>query len=312
MASNEEYIRKNKVVIVDDDKNTKLHYAAALGNLEEIEKIVAKKQKLDPENYLGWTPLMMAVRNSNAKAVDLLLSHGADTTKQNKFGMSVFLMSVASGDLDMVERLLNHLLWGGVSRQVLEKTLSPLSLAILFGHERILKYLLERRFDPNAATPLTAITPAMFAVAVANNKAMKRLLLYNADTSLKNCLGKTASDIAQTRHKKIDIAPTKQAPNLPVFVISPHTPNSPVFQVAPNFGHLRKSSNTLTPNTPNFLCANITPIAPMGPQMMPQVFFPPNFSLSNFASPMGAYDSSNHSFFNATMTPSTMFFSPFA
>ena len=74
------------MVIIDDDKNTKLHYAAALGNLEEIDKIIASKQKLDPENYLGWTPLMMAIRNANALAVDTLLIKGADATKKNKFG----------------------------------------------------------------------------------------------------------------------------------------------------------------------------------------------------------------------------------
>ncbi|XP_008193696.3 ankyrin repeat and SAM domain-containing protein 6 [Tribolium castaneum] len=321
MASNEEFIRKNKVVVVDDDKNTKLHYAAALGNLEEIEKIVAKKQKLDPENYLGWTPLMMAVRNANAKAVDLLLCHGADTSKKNNFGMNVFAMSVASGDLDMVERLLNHLLCGGVSRQSLQKTLSPVSLALLFGHDHIFKYLLERHFEPNAATPFTAITPVMFAAALANNKAMKKLMLLNADVSAKNYLGKTVFDIEQTRHRKIDIAPKKQQPNVPFIVISPHATNSPVFQLTqnyPNFaptsgeGHLRKSSNTLTPSAPNLLCANVTPIAPITtPQMMPQMFFPPNFSPSNFATPVGAFDSSNHSFLNATLTPSTMFFSPF-
>lgn len=91
MASNEEYIRRNKVIIVDDDKNTKLHYAAALGNIEEIDKIVAKKQKLDPENYLGWTPLMMAIRHSNSMAMDILLNNGADASKKNKFGEKIFL-----------------------------------------------------------------------------------------------------------------------------------------------------------------------------------------------------------------------------
>ncbi|KAJ3639269.1 hypothetical protein Zmor_002634 [Zophobas morio] len=80
MSSNEDFIRKNKVVIIDDDKNTTLHYAAALGNLEEIHKIIGSKQKLDPENYLGWTPLMMAVRNVNGLGVNILLLKGADAT----------------------------------------------------------------------------------------------------------------------------------------------------------------------------------------------------------------------------------------
>lgn len=84
-TSNEEYIKKNKILIVDDDKNTRLHYACALNNLAEVEKQVATRQKLDPENYLGWTPLMMAVKNCNAPVVDYLLASGADATKKNKF-----------------------------------------------------------------------------------------------------------------------------------------------------------------------------------------------------------------------------------
>ena len=82
------YKKINKTVIIDDDQNTKLHYAAALDNVEEINKIIASKQKLDPENYLGWTPLMMAIRNENASAVDTLLLHGANPIKKNKFGES--------------------------------------------------------------------------------------------------------------------------------------------------------------------------------------------------------------------------------
>jgi ankyrin repeat protein len=159
MTSNEEYIRRNKVVIIDDDKNTRLHYAAALDNVAEIEKIVATKQKLDPENYLGWTPLMMAVRNANPDAINLLLKHGADATKKNKFGMNVFLISVTCGHLEIVDQILNHLLCGGISRRSLQKTFSPVALAILFGQAHIFKYLLERSFDPNATTPLTGCVP---------------------------------------------------------------------------------------------------------------------------------------------------------
>ncbi|EEZ99926.1 ankyrin repeat and SAM domain-containing protein 6 [Tribolium castaneum] len=311
-GSNEAFIRKNKVVTVDEDENTNLHYAAALDNLDKIEKIVAKKQNIDPENALGWTPLMMAVRNSNLKAVGLLLSHGADPRKQNKFGMNVFLMSVASGHLDMVERLLKHLLWEGTSRQKLQKTLSPLSLALLFGHDHIFKYLLERRFDPNAATPLTLITPAMFAAALANNKATKKLLRFKADLTLKNYGGKTASDIAQAK-QKFCIAPKKQEQQ-PLIAMSPHTANSPVFSNFENFagrGRLLRNSSNITPNPSiPMLCANVAPIAPVVPHMMPQMIFPPKFLPNNFTSPMGVFHS-NFGFLNVAMIPPVTYFSPY-
>ncbi|KAJ3656151.1 hypothetical protein Zmor_015248 [Zophobas morio] len=304
MSSNEEFIRKNKVVIIDDDKNTKLHYAAALGNLEEIDKIIASKQKLDPENYLGWTPLMMAIRNANALAVDTLLIKGADATKKNKFGINAFLISVTCGDIVVVEKLLNHLLTGGVSRQSLQRLFSPVSLAILYGHNHIFKYLLERSFDPNAAAPLTGITPLMFAAALGKEKLITKLLNFKANIHKKNHLGKTAVDIAHTRHNSVEtnFDKTKARPQ-PLIIITSHNQNSPHLQLTPYPEAMgRKSSNT---RTPSMVC---TPrITPITPQFMPQMFFGSNFTPSQFISP--GPPMAYHSFLNAAVTPSN-FVSP--
>ncbi|KAJ8977503.1 hypothetical protein NQ317_017121 [Molorchus minor] len=166
MTENEENVkRKKNPVITDDDKNTKMHYFAAEGNISELTEEIKIYQKIDPENYLGWTPLLMACRNGHKAAVNLLLQHHADATKKNKFGMSVFLVSIASGDLELVHQILQHLLCGGVSRQSLQHIFSPISLAILFCHQHILQYLISQNFAINIATHITGVTPIMFAAA---------------------------------------------------------------------------------------------------------------------------------------------------
>ncbi|KAJ3649617.1 hypothetical protein Zmor_021348 [Zophobas morio] len=244
MSSNEEFIRKNKVVIIDDDKNTKLQYAAAL----------------------GWTPLMMAIRNANALAVDTLLLKGADAANKNKFGINAFLISVTCGDIVVVEKLLNHLLTGGGSRQSLQRLISPVSLAILYEHNHIFKYLLERSFDPNAAAPLT---------------------------------GKTAVDIVHTRHNSVETNFDKTKPRpQPLIIITFHNQNSPHLQLTPYPEPMgRKSSNT---GTPNMMC---TPrITPITSQLMPQKFFGSNFTPSQFINPDPPI--TYHSFLNAAVTPS--------
>lgn len=71
---------------VDDDKNTDLHYAAALGNEVEVLELIEDGHDVDPVNYLGWTPLLMATRNGHLKAVQYLIEFRADSTKQNLFG----------------------------------------------------------------------------------------------------------------------------------------------------------------------------------------------------------------------------------
>lgn len=76
-----------RVLLVDDDKNTKTHYAAAFGNMEELSlELEENLSKIDVENYLGWTPLMMACRNGQSEIVRFLLEKNADATKKNKFG----------------------------------------------------------------------------------------------------------------------------------------------------------------------------------------------------------------------------------
>lgn len=74
--------------IIDDDKNTKLHYLAAFGKWDKISKKQIDRQKIDIENYLGWTSLMMACRNGFLEMVKMLLDFGADPSRKNKFGKS--------------------------------------------------------------------------------------------------------------------------------------------------------------------------------------------------------------------------------
>lgn len=73
--------------------------------------------------------------------------------------MNVFLISVTCGDITILEKVLNHLLSGGVSRQSMQKLFSPISLSILFGQSHVTNYLIERSFDINAAAPLTGLPP---------------------------------------------------------------------------------------------------------------------------------------------------------
>ncbi|XP_076270723.1 ankyrin repeat domain-containing protein 16-like [Rhynchophorus ferrugineus] len=194
------YFRHPK--ILDNDRNTKLHYLASKGDDESIlQHIGNESPMIDPENYMNWTPLMMACRKGYASTVKILLDHRANATKINKYGMNVFHLAVVSGNLELVKLILDHLLIGGISRRHLEKQFSALSLAILFHHEEILEYLFSNHFQIDLATKVTGITPLMFAQAIDNSAAISFLLQNKADIKMKNFLGHTAVDIAVIRQQ---------------------------------------------------------------------------------------------------------------
>lgn len=79
---------------IDDDRNRAIHVAAATGNTEGVVKELLRGAKVDAENYLGWTPLMMAARNGHMNTAGVLLQYKADVTRKNKFGMKFAMQYV--------------------------------------------------------------------------------------------------------------------------------------------------------------------------------------------------------------------------
>lgn len=66
--------------------------------------------------------------------------------------MNVFQIAIASGNLEMLEYLLEHLLVGGISRRILEQNFSVVSLAVLFRHQEVLEFLIKKHFIINDGT----------------------------------------------------------------------------------------------------------------------------------------------------------------
>lgn len=186
--------------LIDDDRNTKLHYVAAQNDVDGIKAYLRNEsQVIDPQNYMGWTPLMMACRRGHFEAVKCLLVHRANATIVNNFGMNALQLSVTSGNLEMTKYILDHLLSGGVSKRVLEDSFSLTSLAILYRHHDILEFLIENHFPIDVATKETGVTPYMLAHAMEFEEAITTLEKHEVDRSKKNYIGHTAANITAIR-----------------------------------------------------------------------------------------------------------------
>ncbi|KAL1494274.1 hypothetical protein ABEB36_009898 [Hypothenemus hampei] len=297
--------------LIDNDRNTKLHYAAAANELANVRLYLEKEgHVVDPENYLGWTPLMMACRKGHLETVKYLLDHRANATKLNKYGMNVFQIAIASGHLEMVRVLLDHFLTGGTSTRMLQLNFPAAAMAILFRHHHVLEFLIEKHFDMNQCTANTGITPLMFAHALEDDHSVGILVQHEVDATVKNYLGHTAMDIATIRQRMKMLSSNDQMgpklvtsspeesievqnlrnvlqvkpPNSPNFTPEVQMTSSPqvpyITYLAPtsphpmNFfqvvGGQRRSSNI----SPFYINSpNITPITPYGQQ----VFFPSDF-----------------------------------
>ena len=70
----------------EDDGATALQYAAATGNLELAELLIAAHADVNHRSALGDTPLLQAVSDEHLDVARLLIANGADVNLANNFG----------------------------------------------------------------------------------------------------------------------------------------------------------------------------------------------------------------------------------
>ncbi|XP_044764678.1 uncharacterized protein LOC123321281 [Coccinella septempunctata] len=205
VTSDEETEENDSGQLLSMDKNSNLHFSAAFGMIDTMKQdLESSDQKIDAENFMGWTPLMMAIRNGHIEAVKLLLEKGADITRKNKLGVNCFNLSIANGNHELVDTVLCHMLKGGISRNRIQENLSPISLAIVFKKTHLLRILISQGFDLNAITWKTGLTPLMFAAAVSADKIISVLELKGANAKARNYMGVNYQDILQWRRHGLE------------------------------------------------------------------------------------------------------------
>ena len=109
------YLIENKgdIYLLDNDKNTGLHYL--INNIKDEELGIMDEFKdnyvynlLDEVNNLGKTALHIAIAEKNVNLVKKLLEIGSSVESRDLDGNSPFLLACCNGNIDIIKLILTH------------------------------------------------------------------------------------------------------------------------------------------------------------------------------------------------------------
>jgi ankyrin repeat protein len=139
--------------------------AAAAGEIERVERLIASDAPVNGWSADGWTPLHLASFFGHARGVELLLAHGADVAALSKN---------STGN-------------------------TALHAALAGNHKFVAGLLLGAGSDVNASDA-AGWRPLHIAAANNNLDAMKALIAQGADVAAANAHGQTPLSIAQEKN----------------------------------------------------------------------------------------------------------------
>lgn len=177
----------------ESDGRTALIDAAARGDLEVVNVLVARGADVNVRDDQGYTPLLHAIEARHEQIEQVLLHHPKlDPNAKGLNGITALGSYTWRDRKDAVQKLLE--LGADANAQDNDGD-SALHGAAQSGNVEILNILLARGANANLKNKVGG-TPLMWAAVFGNEEATRRLLESGADPSLKDAEGKTARDWA--------------------------------------------------------------------------------------------------------------------
>jgi ankyrin repeat protein len=206
----------------DDER---LHHAIAMDDVGLLEGAVKSgrlhvNQNISAPGFREGAPLVLiSARHASLKTLRYLIAAGANINARAATGETALMLAsyFASDDYlrsasssERYEQAVRMLVEAGASLENAPNHYTPLGYAAYQGHERIVRYLLERgaRPDGDAQDGITYVnTPLMMAAIQGHRDTAMWLLRAGADARVRIYLGNTAAELAQ-RNKHVELAGT--------------------------------------------------------------------------------------------------------
>lgn len=176
----------NAGAIVDDTLQS-LQLDDASGVLEGLQR----GMDVNFVNEDGYSLLMLAAKEGSPKVTAVLLNAGAKTHLSNTYGDNALLLATFAGHEEIVDMLL-------AKRASLEgnaRGWTPLHYAAYAGQLKIAKKFLALGAQVNSVTD-NGLSPLMLASMKGHMDVVRALLLYKADTQLRDANNLSAADHA--------------------------------------------------------------------------------------------------------------------
>lgn len=172
----------------DRNGNSLIHTAARNGMISGVETLIAHGFNIHVRNNQQQTALLVAAQHNKRLMIDLLLSLGADSSAKDVSGWNLIMYAVKSGDH---ERLIYEIS-NGYSVNAKTHVLTLLDLAVRYGHDRIVRWLLDNGADPR----LCELPLLLEAVKHDRIELVHHLLQYDVPVNMINYEGNTALHLA--------------------------------------------------------------------------------------------------------------------
>jgi ankyrin repeat protein len=187
--------------------------AAYVQNLVQ-SRAISVNQRIPAEAYPDGTPLItIAARSASLNVLRYLIAAGADVNARTPVGETPLMLAVyfCGGDHHSAqghekhERAAHMLVEAGASLENERYSYTPLAYAAFQGHDRILRYLIDRgaRVDADAENGITYVnTPLMMAAIEGQAETARFLLRAGADPRIRVVDGRTAMGLAEKYGQK--------------------------------------------------------------------------------------------------------------
>lgn len=145
------YIIKNKVSAYLENlvEKNPIYFAAASGNLQEVDRLISEGANPNAKGIKGHTPLIAATRGHHSLIAEHLLLAAANPDQKDDFGWAALhhaITPVDGADLDLISILVKH----GANVNIQDNRLrTPLHRAAQYGQLQAVLLLLKYGADPN-------------------------------------------------------------------------------------------------------------------------------------------------------------------